>query len=135
MFVDTVNKQVAFLNLLQNQTTGFIKKFAIQLNDNANGVSDMNVIAPNDADDNFIRQSNWITSIFMPKILKWTISMDETYDEKSNSIFESLESLSLISLTEYNELYNHLKVKYGEEMVKVKLLTNYEIKKGYELKM
>lgn len=118
-FIDTVNKQIAFLNLLQNQTTGFIKKFAIQLNDHANGVSDMNVIAPNEADENFTRQSNWILSIFMPKMLKWIVYMDNTYDEKSKSTFESLESLSLINLTEYNEMYNNLKVKYGEEMVKV----------------
>lgn len=114
-----MNKQIAFLNLLQNQTTGFIKKFAIQLNDHANGVSDMNVIAPNEADENFTRQSNWILSIFMPKMLKWIVYMDNTYDEKSKSTFESLESLSLINLTEYNEMYNNLKVKYGEEMVKV----------------
>lgn len=118
-FTDFVNKQVAYLNLLKNQTTGFIKKFAIQLNDHEDGTSNMNVVAPNDADENFTRQLNWINSIFMPKISKWIISMDEQYADKPKSVFESIESLSLVNLTEYNQLYNDLKVKYGEHMVKV----------------
>lgn len=33
--------------------------------------------------------------------------------------FENIESLSLINLEDYIKLYNELKVKYGEHMVKV----------------
>lgn len=73
----------------------------------------------NHDDEMFERQSNWIKRIILPKLSKWMMSMDENYDKKSTADFSSIESLSLINISEYNELYNALKVKYGEHMVKV----------------
>lgn len=78
----------------------------------------MNLLAPNEANDNASRQTNWVKQVFTPKILKWIGSIDS--DERKKSTFESIESLSLINLSEYNQLYNELKVKYGEHMVKVR---------------
>lgn len=110
---------------MKNQTTGFIKQFAIQLIPDDDGSARINVMAPNCTDENSKRQSNWIGNIFMPKISKWIISLEENYKEKSSSEFESIDSLSLIDLSEYNQLYNDLKVKYGENMVKVCMLNMF----------
>lgn len=108
------------MNLLQNQTTGFIKKFLVQLNDSENGEKcELIIKASNDATEHFTRQSNWIKNIFFPKILKWITSMDDHYEQRQKSAIDSVESHSLINLAEYNQLYNDLKVKYGENMVKV----------------
>lgn len=116
---DTVNNDIAFLSLLKNQTTGFIKRFKIKLNDIDNGCAEMFVNVSNEDANNFVRQSAWIKSIFIPKILKWMISIDDYEMKSEKSEFNSIESLSLINITEYNQLYNDLKVKYGEHMVKV----------------
>lgn len=119
-FLDSANNQAAFLNLLHNQTTGFIKRFIIQLKDTDNAHADMILTVPNKANENTSRQIAWITSIFMPKISKWLISMgQDDNDDRHKTVFDTLDSLSLINLTEYNQLYNDLKVKYGENMVKV----------------
>lgn len=107
------------MNLLQNQTTGFIKKFIVQLNHNENGGAEMNIKVPNEDNENFSRQLTWLTGVFMPKISKWLISVEQDDNDRQKSAFSTLESLSLINLTEYNQLYNDLKVKYGENMVKV----------------
>lgn len=108
------------MNLLHNQTTGFIKRFIIQLKDTDNSHADMILTVANEANENTTRQIAWITSIFMPKISKWLISMGQAdNDDRQKSVFDTLDSLSLINLTEYNQLYNDLKVKYGENMVKV----------------
>lgn len=40
----------------------------------------------------------------------------------SKCVFENIESLSQINLEDYIKLYNELKVKYGEHMVKVSAL-------------
>lgn len=114
-----MNNDVAFLSLLKNQTTGFIKQFKIKLNDTDNSGMEMRVCASNEDATNFTRQSTWIKSIFIPRVLKWTVSIED-YEMKSEKCeFNSIESLSQINITEYNQLYNELKVKYGEHMVKV----------------
>lgn len=107
------------MNLLQNQTTGFIKKFIVQLNHNENDGAEMSIKIPNEDNENFSRQLTWLTGVFMPKISKWLISVEQDDKDRQKSAFSTLESLSLINLTEYNQLYNDLKVKYGENMVKV----------------
>lgn len=122
--LDSAHNQVAFLNLLHNQTTGFIKRFIIQLNGNEDENAEMIATVPNEANENESRQITWISRIFMPKIAKWLTSIDQDDNERKKSSFDSLESLSLMNLTEYNQLYNDLKVKYGENMVKVRLHLN-----------
>lgn len=107
------------MSLLKNQTTGFIKKFILQLNDFENGSTDMIVRVRNEVNENYSRQTDWIKGVFIPKISRWFTSMAENYEEKQKSAFDSVESLSLINLSEYNQLYNDLKLKYGEHMVKV----------------
>lgn len=106
------------MNLHQNQTTGFIKRLLIHQNDGDKG--EFSVMAPNVIDDdNSTRQKTWIKHIFIPKISKWIVSMDVDYEDGKKTAFDTVESLSLINLTEYNLLYNELKMKYGEYMVKV----------------
>lgn len=107
---------MGFLNLHQNRTTGFIKRFVVHLKNSEN--SEMVLMAPNIDDENSTRQIAWIKSVFIPKITKWIVSMETDYEERKKSIFDAIESLSQINLTEYNQLYNDLKVKYGEHMVK-----------------
>lgn len=51
--------------------------------------------------------------------------METDYEERKKSAFDNVESLSLINLTEYNQLYNDLKLKYGEHMVKVSIISLY----------
>lgn len=113
-----MRNEVAFLSLLKNQTTGFIKRFTIKLTDLENGRGGMRVSVLNDDANNFARQSTWLSNIFLPKLVKWNVSIDD-YDTKSKLEFSGIESLSLINLMEYNQLYNDLKIKYGEHMVKV----------------
>ncbi|XP_031629782.1 probable tRNA (uracil-O(2)-)-methyltransferase [Contarinia nasturtii] len=118
--IDNGNKQAGFLNLLQNQTTGFIKKFVVHLSDSNNELtSEMVIKAANDGTDHFTRQSNWIKNVFFPKILKWITSMNDRYEDRQKSAIDGVESHSLINSSEYNELYNDLKAKYGENMVKI----------------
>lgn len=59
------------------------------------------------------RLLNWIERIFLPKIRKW---IESSAGAKRN---QTIESLALVNVREYNELYNQLKIKYGENMVKV----------------
>lgn len=56
---------------------------------------------------------NWIERIFLPKIRKWIES------SAGGSHNRNIDSLALVNLQEYNELYNQLKIKYGANMVKV----------------
>lgn len=114
---DSGNNQAGFLNLHQNLTTGFIKRFIAELKDC--DTPEMILMAPNVVDENSTRQITWIKHVFIPKISKWIVSMEADCDERKKSAFDSVESLSLINLTEYNQLYNDLKTKYGEHMVKV----------------
>lgn len=57
--------------------------------------------------------NGWLQHALLTKLKRW---MEENVDETSTY---STGSLSLLNLSQYNELYNHLKVKYGEHMVKV----------------
>lgn len=123
-FTDTVNDAVVFLSLLKNQTTGFLKRFKMKLNDTGNGSTEMFVNVSKEDANNFERQSTWIKDIFIPKILKWTVSIEDHEMKTEKCEFNSIESLSLINISEYNQLYNDLKVKYGEHMVKVNTSIN-----------
>lgn len=62
--------------------------------------------------------TNWVERCLLPRIIKWSHSF-----QNENSIAGTetsrVESLGLIDLEEYNELYNELKTKYGLDMVKV----------------
>lgn len=89
----------------------------VQLNTSEN--LEMVFLAPNSTDENAMRQVTWMKHVFVPKVSKWIVSMEADDEERKKSAFDTIESLSLISLTEYNQLYNDLKVKYGEHMVKV----------------
>lgn len=84
----------------------------------------MSVLAPNEANENFTRQTTWIKHVFKPKVLKWIVSMEDDYEKKQKTAIDSVASLSLINLSEYNQLYNELKVKYGAHMVKVVKISN-----------
>lgn len=116
---DSANHQVGFFNLVKNQTIEFIKRFVIQTKSLENGAINAEFLASSTADEHFTRQFNWLKSIFAPKIAKWNISMQSNDNAKPKSAFDAVESLTMINLSEYNQLYNELKVKYGERMVKV----------------
>lgn len=116
---DSMNNCVGFLDLFQSQTTGFIKKFIVQLTE-SDHESSLCFLAPIHENENSTRQTKWIRHVFTPKILKWTASMQTNNDRRKKSAFDSIESLSLINLSEYNQLYNELKVKYGEHMIKAR---------------
>lgn len=62
--------------------------------------------------------TNWLRNVLFPKFVKWC--------NESGPIIKTVESLSQISIEEYNELYNKLKEKYGTHMVKV--IFNLKIK-------
>lgn len=55
--------------------------------------------------------ADWLVDELFPKLLKWA----ENYDSKC----EIQQSLSLIAIEKYVDLYHNLKVKYGENLVTV----------------
>lgn len=57
--------------------------------------------------------SNWIERTFLPKMQRWIEAGAGCQSDRQ------MNSLALVNLEEYNELYNRLKIKYGENMVKV----------------
>lgn len=58
----------------------------------------------------------WMKHCLLPKLVRWC---DHELGEGSQGTVSSVQSLSLVDIEEYNDLYNELKVKYGLEMVKV----------------
>lgn len=58
----------------------------------------------------------WIKHCLLSKFVKWC---DQELVEDSPGIVSNVQSLSLVDIEEYNDLYNELKTKYGLEMVKV----------------
>lgn len=94
--------------LPEKHCSGAEPPYAISLNDNkilvnSKGVSN----SPNE---------QWLQYCLLPKFTKWWTSFAD--DTESS---ERIESLSLINIEEYNQLYNELKDKYGIDMVKVSL--------------
>lgn len=61
--------------------------------------------------------SSWLEKCFHPRFVKWCLSFVDDDDEQNGSA--RTESLALVDLEEYNQLYNELKEKYGLDMVKV----------------
>lgn len=111
---------MGYLNLLQNQTNGFIKRFIVELQQHENCRHEVVFMAQNDCGENFTRQINWMKKVFIPKVTKWIVLFKNEHNARQKSAIDCVESLSLISLSEYNQLYNDLKAKYGEHMVKVR---------------
>lgn len=61
----------------------------------------------------------WLMHCLLPKFIKWWKSfLAETCSGDTTEVTK-IESLSLINIEEYNQLYNDLKDKYGIDMVKV----------------
>lgn len=58
-----------------------------------------------------LKSSDWLADNLFPKLMSWA----ETSTE--NKIQQ--KSLSLINVEEYCTLYHNLKIKYGDNMVKV----------------
>lgn len=65
------------------------------------------------SDEDTGKQKKWLEENFFTKFIKWVDSVDEKQPENA------LQSMGLINLEEYNELYNTLKIKYGQRMVEV----------------
>lgn len=63
------------------------------------------------------RVFTWIKHCLLPKLVKWC---DQELGVDSQGLVSNVQSLSLVNIEEYNDLYNELKVKYGLEMVKVR---------------
>lgn len=67
-------------------------------------------------DDVDKRVFTWIKHCLLPKLVKWC---NQDIEEDSQGLVSNVQSLSLVDIEEYNDLYNELKTKYGTEMVKV----------------
>lgn len=95
--------------------TSILSKSFKLTTDFANGKLTAGISNDNDRSADYkMKLINWIERIFLPKIQKW---IDSGACVQSDD--QSIQSLALVDLHEYNELYNELKVKYGENMVKV----------------
>lgn len=68
------------------------------------------------------KQKGWLQHVFFPKFLKWLEPFDDGHQDSK------IESLSLLNLGEYNTLYNVLKEKYGQNLVKVNKLRSFSNK-------
>lgn len=119
IIMDFSNKCVSFISLASLRSKVVNKSFTIGLTDvnDSNGSATMwakllprkeNLLVDDEA-----KQRTWVQHVLFSKLLKWINSMDD----EPNGV--RVESLSLVSLEEYNVLYNELKIKYGENMVKV----------------
>lgn len=114
---DTNRNEAAFWNFKTNQINGFERAFVIALKNAKNNAGELNasIINPNKCSEYAIRLTNQLKNVFLPKIAKWM-----KYEHvQQNSTAYSVESISLINLQEYNQLYNDLKIRYGEHMTKV----------------
>lgn len=116
---DYHHNRAAFITLSNSEATNFVKTFFIELKKDLKEcrLSANALKRSTDSDECFTRQCGWVKHSYLPKIIKWMTSME---NENEKCEFENIESLSLINLSEYIELYNELKVKYGEHMVKVR---------------
>jgi len=65
----------------------------------------------------------WLSSQLLPRLEKWALKAQVSKDSPELSI----QSLSLVNKEKYNTLYQTLKKKYGQEMVKV-CFQNQELK-------
>jgi hypothetical protein len=70
-----------------------------------------------------ISNVDWIKGQLFPKIIKWA----ETADIEGESNRLVTTSLNLVNMVKYNELYQHLKKKYGLQMIQVKQIHICEI--------
>ncbi|XP_042207028.1 probable tRNA (uracil-O(2)-)-methyltransferase [Homarus americanus] len=55
----------------------------------------------------------WVQKNVLPKLMKWTGEVDE------DGTVENKGSLRLVDVQEYNQLYQKLKIKYGQSLVKI----------------
>lgn len=62
-----------------------------------------------------ISNVDWIKGQLFPKIIKWA----ETADIEGESNRLVTTSLNLVNMVKYNELYQHLKKKYGLQMIQI----------------
>lgn len=116
--VDAVKKAAAFLPLNESKFNR-----PLRLCVSTCGESDSLHAEPlcefiGDNNEEMKKIKSWLTNVFMKKVQKW---MNE---REGNA---HVESLSLVNLDKYNERYNLLKQKYGEEMVKVGESSNLRI--------
>ena len=64
----------------------------------------------------------WLKNSVLPKIVKWASEVGD------DGMKPEQGSLALVNIQEYNELYQKLKVKYGQPLVEVRLpiiITSY----------
>lgn len=57
-------------------------------------------------------KGDWLVQHVLPKLRKW-------YAEMDNQVQSGVDSLRLVSLEAYNDLYRHLKEKYVPNIAKV----------------
>lgn len=88
------------------------KPYQLKFNENNNTIS-LNYYGNEEIIDN--PSINWLKNVLFPKFIKW--SNEELNENRTKTV--NIQSLSQINIEVYNELYNHLKEKYGTHLVKV----------------
>lgn len=73
------------------------------------------------ADESDKKLFTWMEHCLLPKLVKWCDQ--EPFDHDGSGLVSNVQSLSLVDIEEYNDLYNELKLKYGVEMVKVNMVS------------
>lgn len=119
-FPDYPHQKAAFVTLTGTEATSLQKSFYLELITQTDEPQLTATILNHstESDEHFTRHRGWIKHSFLPKLTKWMTSMTKQ-NLQTKCEFENIESLSLIKLEDYIKLYNGLKVKYGEHMVKV----------------
>lgn len=118
IFVDSVTNEAAFWNLKAEQSCGIDRGFIIDLKkcDQKPFVMNAYLLNPSNCPVYAVRLTNQLKNVTLPKIKKW---MENDEEISCNSSTYASGSITLVDLQEYNQLYNELKVKYGEHMTKV----------------
>lgn len=119
--VDSVKKAAAFLPLNESKFNRPLRLSVSTRGENDSLHADALCEFIGGDNEELKKIESWITNIFLKKVQKW---MNER--ERNAHV----DSLSLVNLDRYNERYNSLKQKYGEEMVKVGQLPNLTIEEN-----
>lgn len=122
-----LTKYIKFHSDLQNASTTFIA-FGMVSDNHCSGAEppytvrliegDVSVCIEHPVAESVNTNSSWLDKCFLPRFRKWCTSFCGQ-EELNTSAVQRVESLTLIDLEKYNQLYNELKEKYGIDMVKV----------------
>lgn len=106
VILDKGNDVATFIAISESSKTALSPNFAFDVELDK---SNLMKICVNDLETEQEKASEWLADILFPKLIAWT-EIRDTLVQKS---------LTLVPVDKYCQLYQDLKLKYGEDIVKV----------------